>query len=97
MTPITRPGSSVSEPDAHRTRLTVGPRVVGNSRYLGGMGSGLPFVGMHSALQTVFPPCARRGGPCLGLQYGHTSEEVRVAVRLLGVLDLSNSGVHHVL
>jgi len=33
---------------------------------------------MHGAVETVFPPCARRGGPCLSLQYGHAAEQIRL-------------------
>src|ERR687898_2178001 len=76
MAPVARLRSPVFEPDAHRTRLAVGPCVVGNSRYPGSMG--LSFARMHGAVEPVFPTLVRRGGPCLSLQYGHASEQIRL-------------------
>src|SRR5215207_1392275 len=71
---VTRLRSPIPEPDTHGTRLAVGPRVIGNSRYPGGRGLRIPFAWMHGAVETVIPPCARRGGPCFNLQYGHASK-----------------------
>src|SRR5829696_1597184 len=76
--PVVRLRSLVPEPDAHRTRVAVGPGVVGNSRYPAGMGLRIPFARMHGSVETLFPPWARRGVLCHSLQYGHATEEIRL-------------------
>jgi hypothetical protein len=78
MAPVARLRSPVPEPDAHSTRLAVGPRVIGNSRYPDGRDLRISFARMHSAVETDFPPCARRSGLRLSLQYDHAIEEIRL-------------------
>src|SRR5215212_1337132 len=78
MEPVVLLSSPVPEPNAHRTRLAVGPCVVGNKRYPCGVSLSIPLGRMHGAVETIYPPCGRRSRPCFSLQYCHASELIRL-------------------